>query len=212
MTLAELLAKLETLEDGAVMVETIKAETSRLNAEAKKYREAKEAAEATVKTLTVEKEDLQKKYDEISVDGSGKNTAEYKALEQRIDGLVKSLEKEKTARAEEAQKRIASEMLAQTVNALTKGNALDPNEFAKLMMPNIKATESGEFRYYGEDGAEMTIEEGANAWLKARSWAVRDTQKAGSGDSGKPPAGGRSVEPVTLRDAISSALTANGIE
>ena len=51
MTLAELLAKLETLEDGAVMVEAIKAQTSRLNAEAKKYREAKEAADATVKTL-----------------------------------------------------------------------------------------------------------------------------------------------------------------
>ena len=52
MTMAELYAALEKVEGGAVMVETIKAEVGKLNGESKEQREAKEKAEALVKTLT----------------------------------------------------------------------------------------------------------------------------------------------------------------
>ena len=52
MTMAELYAALEKVEGGAAMVETIKAEVGKLNGESKEQREAKEKAEALVKTLT----------------------------------------------------------------------------------------------------------------------------------------------------------------
>ena len=44
MTMAELYAAPEKLDDGAAMVETIKAEGGKLNGESKKQREAKEKA------------------------------------------------------------------------------------------------------------------------------------------------------------------------
>ena len=44
MTMSELYAALEKLDDGAAMVETIKAEVGRLNGESKEQREAKEKA------------------------------------------------------------------------------------------------------------------------------------------------------------------------
>ena len=207
MTLAELYALLEKLDQGSTMVETIKAEIARLNAEAKKHREAKETAEAEVQKVSKERDALQGQIDTMST-SNGTDSAEYKALAKELDVIKEQFAAEKKAREEEQAKRTAAEITAQAVDALTKCNALEPKEFAKLIIPNIKANDLGEYKYFADD-KEMSIEEGATAWLKTRPWAVRDTQKPGSGSPGKPPAGGRQDGPVSLKDAIGASLHVN---
>ena len=137
MTMAELYAALEKLDGGAAMVETIKAEVGKLNVESKEQREAKEKAEALVKTLTEAKDTLANQIAELQKPGAGEQTAEYKTLLKKFDDLSKSFETEKAARQEAEQKRIQTDIMAQTVDALTKHNAMDPKEFAKLIVGGI---------------------------------------------------------------------------
>ena len=124
MTMAELYAALEKLDGGAAMVETIKAEVGKLNGESKEQREAKEKAEAVVKTLTEAKDTLANQIAELQKPGAGEQTAEYKTLLKKFDDLSKSFETEKAARQEAEQKRIQTDIMAQTVDALTKHNAI----------------------------------------------------------------------------------------
>ena len=90
MTMAELYAALEKLDGGAAMVETIKAEVGKLNVESKEQREAKEKAEALVKTLTEAKDTLANQIAELQKPGAGEQTAEYKTLLKKFDDLSKS--------------------------------------------------------------------------------------------------------------------------
>ena len=86
--------------------------------------------------------------------------------------------------------------MAQTVDALTKSNAVDPQEFAKLIAPSIKVAEDGTYSYTKADGTQGSIADGATEWLSGKAWAVKDAQKPGSGDgrSGDNGAGGTIAE------------------
>lgn len=194
MTMAELYSAPEKLDGGAAMVETIKAEVGKLNVESKEQREAKEKAEALVKTLTEAKDTLANQIAELQKPGAGEQTAEYKTLLKKFDDLSKSFETEKAARQEAEQKRIQTDIMAQTVDALTKHNAMDPKEFAKLIVGGIEVGDDGKYGFKKEDGTVGTIEDAATTWLKGKPWAVKDNQNGGSGQGSSGQNAGNDVK------------------
>lgn len=185
MKLAEVYAALESVDNGAALIGAIKAEMTKLSEEVKKQSEAKQQADETVTKLTKEKKELQAKVDAVAND-DGTGTQAYKQLAEKVKALQDTVETERSARKEAEEKRIRADIAAQTVNALTKSNATDPEEFAKLLSGAIKVKDDGTYSYTKTDGTEGTINDCVADWLKDRPWAVKNTQTPGSGGEGAP--------------------------
>ena len=189
MTLAELYEALGKLENGAEMVSTIKTEISRLNGESAKFRTSKNEADAKITELTAK--------------GTGDQTAAEK-MQKQLDELNKKYEAAENARKEEQAKRVQADIMQQTVAALTKGNAANPSEIAKILVGSIKADEDGTYKFTNAKNESVSIEDGAAGWLKDNAWAVKDTQNPGSG--GGNGGNGRQSQPQGLHAAVVAAL------
>ena len=188
MELKEVYATLEAAENGAAMVETIKSELAGVRKEAADARIAKNRAEEELTGLKKQHGELAEKHKELETqlgaarqEGAGAQT-EMQKLQGQIADLAKKYEAAETARKTAEEKRVQADIMAQTVDALTKANAVDPQEFAKLVVPNIKVTEDGAYCYTKADGTHGSIADCAAEWLEGKAWAVKDMQKRGSGD------------------------------
>lgn len=188
MELKEVYAALEAAENGAAMVETIKSELAGVRKEAADARIAKNKAEEELAGLKKQHGELAEKHKELETqlgaareEGAGAQT-EMQKLQGQIADLAKKYEAAETARKTAEEKRVQAAIMAQTVDALTKANAVDPQEFAKLVVPNIEVTEDGAYCYTKADGTQGSIADCAAEWLDGKAWAVKDVQKRGSGD------------------------------
>ena len=188
MELKDVYAALEAAENGAAMVETIKSELAGVRKEAADARIAKNKAEEALTVLKTEHGALAEKHKELETQlgdaqkrGAGAQT-EMQALQKQVAELAKKYEAAETARKAAEEKRVQADIMAQTVDALTKSNAVDPQEFAKLIAPSIKVAEDGTYSYTKADGTQGSIADGAAEWLAGKAWAVKDMQKRGSGD------------------------------
>lgn len=208
MDLKEVYAALEAAENGSAMVETIKSELAGVRKEAADARIAKNKAEEELTGLKKQHGELETKHKELETqlgaarkEGAGAQT-EMQKLQEQIADLAKKYEVAETARKTAEEKRVQADIMAQTVDALTKNNAVDPQEFAKLVVPSIKVAEDGTYSYTKADGTQGTIADGAAEWLAGKAWAVKETQKPGSGDgrSQDNGAGG------TLEEQIAASL------
>lgn len=194
MTLAEVYEALGKQEGGEAIVSAIKAEISKVNAEAAKQRTAKNASDAKIT-------ELEAKVLELTEKGTGDQTTVAK-MQKQLDELAKKYDAAEKARGEEHAKRVHADITQQTIAALTKGNAASPAEIAKILIPSIQAEEDGAYKFTNANGEKVTIEEGTAGWLKENSWAVKNTQNAGSG-GGK---GGSTPAPAGLAQAIAAEL------
>ena len=208
MELKEVYAALEAAENGTVMVETIKSELAGVRKEAADARIAKNRAEEELTGLKKQHGELESKHKELETqlgaareEGAGAQT-EMQKLQGQIADLAKKYEAAETARKTAEEKRVQADIMAQTVDALTKANAVDPQEFAKLVVPNIKVTEDGAYCYTKADGTQGSIADCAAEWLDGKAWAIKDMQRRGSGDgrSQDNGAGG------TLEEQIAASL------
>jgi hypothetical protein len=188
MELKEVYAALEAAENGAAMVETIKSELAGVRKEAADARIGRNKAEEALTALKTEHGALAEKHKELETqlgaarqEGAGAQT-EMQKLQGQIADLAKKYEAAETARKTAEEKRVQADIMAQTVDALTKSNAVDPQEFAKLIAPSIKVGEDGTYSYTKADGTQGSIADGATEWLAGKAWAVKDTQLRGSGD------------------------------
>ena len=208
MELKDVYAALEAAENGAAMVETIKSELAGVRKEAADARIAKNKAEEELAGLKKSNEELTAKHKELETQlgdaqkkGAGVQT-EMQALQKQVADLAKKYEAAETARKTAEEKRVQADIMAQTVDALTKSNAVAPQEFAKLIAPSIKVAEDGTYSYTKADGTQGSIADGATEWLAGKAWAVKDTQKAGSGD-GRSQTGGAGG---TIAEQFAAAL------
>lgn len=208
MELKEVYAALEATENGAAMVETIKSELAGVRKEAADARIAKNKAEEELTGLKKQHGELETKHKELETqlgaareEGAGAQT-EMQKLQGQIADLAKKYEAAETARKTAEEKRVQADIMAQTVDALTKANAVDPQEFAKLVVPNIKVTEDGAYCYTKADGTQGSIADCAAEWLDGKAWAIKDMQRRGSGDgrTQENGAGG------TLEEQIAASL------
>lgn len=202
MELKEVYAALEAAENGAAMVETIKSELAGVRKEAADARIGRNKAEEELAGLKKQHGELAEKHKELTTQlgdaqkkGAGAQT-EMQKLQGQIADLAKKYEDAEAARKTAEEKRVQADIMAQTVDALTKANAVDPQEFAKLIAPSIKVAEDGTYSYTKADGTQGSIADGAAEWLSGKAWAVKDAQKPGSGDgrSGDTGAGGTIAE------------------
>ena len=205
MELKDVFAALEAAENGAAMVETIKSELTGVRKEAADARIAKNKAEEELAGLKKSNEELTAKHKELETQlgdaqkrGAGAQT-EMQTLQKQVADLAKKYEAAETARKAAEEKRVQADIMAQTVDALTKSNAVDPQEFAKLIAPSIKVAEDGTYSYTKADGTQGSIVDGTAEWLKDKTWAIKDTQKPGSGD-------GRSQTGGTMAEQFAAAL------
>ena len=188
MELKDVYAALEAAEGGAAMAQAVKDELAKIRKEAADARVAKNKAEEALTALKTEHGELETKHKELTAQlgdaqkkGAGAQTAMQK-LEAQMAKLTKQYEAAEAARKTAEEKRVQADIMAQTVDALTKSNAVDPQEFAKLITPSIKVAEDGTYSYTKADGTQGSIADGAAEWLAGKAWAVKDTQKPGSGD------------------------------
>ena len=208
MELKDVYAALEAAENGAAMVETIKSELTGVRKEAADARIAKNKAEEELAELKKQHGELEEKHKELETQlgdaqkrGAGAQT-EMQTLQKQVADLAKKYEAAETARKAAEEKRVQADIMAQTVDALTKSNAVAPQEFAKLIAPSIKVAEDGTYSYTKADGTRGTIDDGAAEWLKDKTWAIKDTQKPGSGD-GRSQTGGAGG---TMAEQFAAAL------
>ena len=208
MELKEVYAALEAAENGAAMVETIKSELAGVRKEAADARIAKNKTEEELTGLKKQHGELETRHKELEAqlgaareEGAGAQT-EMQKLQGQIADLAKKYEAAETARKTAEEKRVQADIMAQTVDALTKANAVDPQEFAKLIASNIKVTEDGAYCYTKADGTQGSIADCAAEWLDGKAWAIKDMQRRGSGDgrSQDNGAGG------TLEEQIAASL------
>lgn len=214
MDLKEVYAKLEGVEGGADLITAIKAEVQKINGEAAKSRTegktASEKAEAVAKKLTTvlsaldleDSEDLEDKIGTVksTLDGikakGGKPDEvllKFGKMEKEVKSLQDKLQAATTAQESERAKRLTTVKQSLAIDALTKGSAANPKEMAKLIMDNIAGDDDNALVYKSGD-KEMSVEEGAAAWLKENPWAVKVDPKAGGGSGGAGGASGDEVD------------------
>ena len=184
MNIAEVYQALEQLENGQELITAIKRETSRLNNEAKTTREK---LQQQITELTGERDTLTTRVTELeqsAVANTGSNSPEYKTLEKQLKAMSEKFELAETKAKEAEAKRIKSEIMAQTLDAFTKANAVDPQEFARLVANDIKVQADGTYGYEKEDGTIGTIQDRTTEWLQGKTWAVKATGNTGSGQGG----------------------------
>ena len=184
MNIAEVYQALEQLENGQDLITAIKGETSRLNNEAKTTREK---LQQQITELTGERDTLSTRVTELEQEAganTGANSPEYKTLEKQLKAMSEKFELAETKAKEAEAKRIQSEIMAQTLDAFTKANAVDPQEFARLVANDIKVQADGTYGYEKEDGTIGTIQDRTNEWLQGKAWAVKATGNTGSGQGG----------------------------
>lgn len=184
MNIAEVYQALEQLENGQDLITAIKGETSRLNNEAKTTREK---LQQQITELTGERDTLTTRVTELEQSAgadTGANSPEYKTLEKQLKAMSEKFELAETKAKEAEAKRIQSEIMAQTLNAFTKANAVDPQEFARLVVNDIKVQADGTYGYEKEDGTIGSIQDRTTEWLQGKTWAVKATGNTGSGQGG----------------------------
>lgn len=197
MTLKEIYEALEKVDNGAELITGIKTEINKLNNEAKKHREAGEQnaikAKALIEALGLQDGDdvvenaknLKTTLDQFAQGGKKPNevakqittlTKQFETVSQQLAEMTKEKEAERT-------KRLNGVKMAKAVELLTKGNAVSPQNMAKLIESDIIVKDDESLAYNGKDG-EISLEDGVNNWLKENSWAVKVNGIGGGGSNG----------------------------
>ncbi len=214
MDLKEVYEKLEKVENGADLITAIKTEVAKVNGEPAKHRNENKAntdklTATTQKLSTVltalgleDGEELEEKVGTVkaTLDGikakCGKPDEillKFIKMQKDMKSMEAKLQEATAAQEAERAKRLTTVKNSLAIDALTKGNAANPKEMAKLIMENITGEEDNALVYKAGD-KEISIEEGAAAWLKENPWAVKVEPKGGSGSGG---AGGGSGDAFT---------------
>ena len=155
-----------------------------------------------VEELTEMQNDLKTKLEGFTSAGATSG-ADIDKLQNDLKKLQQQYEDAEKARQEEQDKRVQSEITTQVVDALSKHNAVDPNTLAQLIIPKVTVGEDGAYSYTDDKGNAHSIADGTKSWLDGNAWAVKSTQKAGSGHNrGNNDSG----QPMGLRASIANAI------
>lgn len=198
MEMKQVYETLETMDNGAELIATIKSEISGLNNEAKKHRTAGELNATKLKNLleslgmadgddVLDKAKAMKDTLDTFAQGGKKPDEVAKQIIDLTTQVSKVTEQlgamTKTAQAEKA-KRLNSMKMAKAIELLTNGNAASPKNMAQLLENNIIVRDDESLAYTGADGKELSLEDGVSSWLKENSWAVKANGNGGSGSVG----------------------------
>lgn len=172
MTLSEIYAKLDNLENGKELIAGIQQHIQSVNEEAKRNRENWQVEKERAKTAEEQLSEYTKE---------GKTVGEWKAdvnqLQKQMNELKEKYETAEKEREAERSKRIQATLQNAVIGELQKANCINPQEIGKIIMSQVSMGENDTI-VYGED---KTLEDGISEYLKANTWAVSNTATAGSG-------------------------------
>ena len=180
---SDVLKALEAIEGGAELVDAAKAELSKVRTEAGKYRtRAKTLADHIGVDLSVD--DLEASLAELKAKQSSKGGKGDSELDARVKRLEDELaaEREKSSKAETNARTTKAQAVIKDV--LAKHKALRPDDLVELHMGRVKFREDGSPYFTDSNGAERSVDEHVQAWLKDRPDLVSSTQSLGPGGSG----------------------------
>lgn len=204
MDLKDIYTKIEATEGGADLVAAIKSEIEKLNAEAKKHREAGAAAQKEQETTAgkygailealgikdtenaaVQAKELKAAIDAFSASGKKPDEVakEISSLTERLAGIEKELTDTEAAKEAETVKRVAALKSNGLMQALAKGNAANPEAISRILIDAVTVGENDELAMQQGENS-VTIEDGVAAWLADNAWAVKLNASGGSGSGG----------------------------
>jgi translation initiation factor 2 alpha subunit (eIF-2alpha) len=158
---SDALKALEAVEGGSELVEAVRGEVSKIRKEAGAYR-------TRAKVLA----------DHIGVDPSAEELdARLKRLEDELNA-----EREKSTKAETNARTTKAQAVIK--DALAKQKALRPDDLVELHMGRVKYREDGSPYFTDAHGAERSVEEHVQSWLKDRPELVVSSQSPGPGGAG----------------------------
>lgn len=109
--------------------------------------------------------------------------AQLQSLAEQVKTLTEKAAAEETKAKSEHDRRISEAKFNQALAALSKHQAANPQELAKILINNISAKEDDTIIYKNGE-QELDVESGAAAWLEQNPWAKLNTQNAGAGSQG----------------------------
>lgn len=192
MELSQIYEMLKGVEGGAEAVASLQKEITTLRNEAKENRISREELTKALNLQNGEEGKQQAQVLSLLSERLRQENVTPSEVLKKMDSLGKTVTElqgkyeERTKEAEaEKQKRIATATRSQLISALTKGNAVNPEQFATL--PSLtSAIVVGDDDTLGFKSGDKTvpIADGVNAWLKENAWAVKSTSQGGAGSHG----------------------------
>jgi hypothetical protein len=179
---SDALKALEAVEGGSELVEAVRGEVSKLRKEAGTYRtRAKTLADHIGVDLATD--DLEGSLAELKAKPTkgGKTDSELDARLKRLEDELNA-EREKSTKAETSARTTKAQAVIK--DALAKQKALRPDDLVELHMGRVKYREDGSPYFTDAHGAERSVDEHVQSWLKDRPELVVSSQSPGPGGAG----------------------------
>lgn len=123
-------------------------------------------------------------------------------LQQKLAAMQSELDTVKKQAAEKESAFASEKIRSGIVQLLDKANVINSETMSQLFIDITKLDEDGKLVMTGNDTETLPAADYIKNWAKSNSWAVRNTQKAGSGMEGKPKS-------VTREDLLRKAFGLN---
>ena len=198
MELKEVYTALEKVENGADLITAIKSEVNKLNNEAKRNREAGEQSGKRLKDVleaigitdddkTIDKaKELKSTLDTFAQGGKKPDEVakQISTLTKQVETVTQQLNDMTKTANDEKSKRLNGMKISKAIELLNKGNAASPSKMAKLLEDSIIVKDDESLAFRGEDGKEISLEDGVSGWLKENTWAIKAGSQGGGGSHG----------------------------
>lgn len=208
MNIAEALEKIKSVDGGADLVSTIEAHTKELRDEAAKYRTRVTPLETELGSIKAERDKALQDLDAARKGGNGKGGNE--ALEARLARLEQDLATSESKRKEA--EGTARQTKAQTLlrEALAKHKAIRPDDLVDIHLGKVKFKDDGSPYFTDASGAERSVEEHVQNWLKDKPEWVSSSQQRGPGGGGaKPPHKAEDLTKIPPTERMQMAFAGN---
>lgn len=126
--------------------------------------------------------------------------ADMAKLTREMEKYKRAAEESAKSAAEEKSRRITAQRDRQIIDALTKGKAITPSMTAKIFNDRVRMLDDESLVCIGEDGNDVTLDEGVAQFLKEYPQFAENYQLAGSGSGGR---GGKGTQ-VYTREQIAA--------
>ena len=198
-SLLEFLKKTPGGEAYVVTIETMETayrqEIDRKTTDNKVIRQKATDAEKSLKTL---KENYSKVMTHLGIDEDTEdlesdlqNIASSKDansdLQRKYDSLKKKYDKDVADKEGEilAERNKRHDLLkSNAVLTAITGKVHNPSEISKLILASVKVGDDDNLLFVGQDGKEISIEDGVKGWIANNTWAATNQQQPGGGSNG----------------------------
>lgn len=208
MEISEALEKIKSLEGGEALVGVITAHTQTLRDEAAGYRTKLTAANGRIEKVA-EKLGVSKDGDlEAAIEAAKKvpATSGNDALMAEVTRLKQDIEAERKAREDATSKVRSAKAEGALKDALAKHKAVRPEDLVRLHLGEVKYKDDGSPYFTDASGAERTVEEHVQGWLKDRPELIQSAQRPGPGGNGANGGSGQDLSKMSVTDRIALGL------